>query len=663
LSSKYHIVDDALVEHIAAAPEKEQGRWLILEEHPDFSGQWAINCLDPHFYYEFESLIGSYRALPPSKLDDFLEISRELDYEVAFGEDPTSILDAYVGLNDDPPFELNSDLPKAEKGFLPFQRQGFNKLKDLDAGVALWSTGTGKTVLATAYVKYHVMKDDFDLCLFTVKSSNKINTQRKLETLAGINSVVVSGPPKWRRQVYENVLRRLSEGERGIVMVLNYEKYRDDFAETYENDEGNEVQRLLPEYMRFWEGEPLYVWDEMPMKLKNRGNLLYSAVCKILYHGAPAVNWEKKRAKRLRQLMLSATPIENDPENWFNNVRLLDPRIYGTVAEFRAQFVASYNYFNRHKPESWHELEKIGLMAAHIVHEVDKEKDPEIRAMFPDVIEEPYYIDWSDSDRKVYDTVTGKAKGMLADFDVDEVLALIGLMQMLCDAPSMVNDSAARREAYERALESFEESFDMEAKAPSPEGSEAAIELLIALDRVLTDDKHSKLHVLKQLLTEDHPNEKTCVFTTWNDAFLPKLSAYLTEWGVSHVVYRGSDAQKQVAQDAFREDPDIQVFLSSDAGSDSIDLEQASVVIHYNLPWKWSTFIQRQNRIHRVTSQYEVVRYYVLMMADSVEDRKLKIVERKKGYHKGVFGGAITDEAMSARMTREELVFILTGEG
>lgn len=662
MQSKYRLVDDELITHIADADDDEQGRWLILEDHPEFSGQWAVSCLDPHFFKDFEPLIGSYRSLPPNKLDGFIQVADELEYKIAFGDDPGSILDAYEHLNDEPSVEIDSSLPNTEKGFLPFQRHGFNKLKDQDAGVALWSTGTGKTVLATALTKYHQQQDNFDLCLFVVKSSNKVNTQRKLEDLGGIKSVVVSGPPGWRQKIYENVLQRLSDGERGIVMVLNYEKFRDDFAEVYENENENEVMRLVDDYLPFFEGDLLCVWDEMPNKLKNRNTWLYTAVSKALYHGAPALDWDRKRPKRLIQYMLSATPIENDPENWFNCIRILDPRIYGTVAEFRAQFVKSYNFFNPHKPEKWHELEKIGLMAAHIVHEVDKETDPEVRAMFPDTIEEPYYIDWSESDRKVYDTVTGKAKDILEAFDVDEVLALISLMQMLCDAPSMVNDSAARREAYERALEGFLESFDPDLKEPSREGSEAAIELLIAVGKVLSDDSHAKLQTLKSLLTEEHAHEKVCVFTIFNDTLLPKLAEYLDDWGVTYVLYRGTDAQKQEAQDAFREDPDIQVFLSSDAGSDSIDLEQASVVIHYDLPWKWSTFIQRQNRIHRVTSLHETVRYYTLMMANSVEDRKAKIIARKMGYHKGVFGGAITDEALSARMTREDLYYILTGD-
>jgi SNF2 family DNA or RNA helicase len=155
----------------------------------------------------------------------------------------------------------------------------------------------------------------------------------------------------------------------------------------------------------------------------------------------------------------------------------------------------------------------------------------------------------------------------------------------------------------------------------------------------LTDDRHTKLDTLRELLTEVHSDEKVLVFSAFNDALMPILEKHFSEWGVTYVRYHGSDTQKQAAQDAFADDNNVQVFLSSDAGSDSLSLEQASVVIHYDLPWKWSTFIQRQNRIHRVVSKFEKVRYYTLQMADSVEDRKVEIIQRKSGYHQSIFQG------------------------
>lgn len=631
---RHQIVDEALVRKLA--DEQERLNWLFLEPHADFDGHWYVNAFDKAFFMDLHEDLGPYKVVAPNNLESFLDKCAELNYQVAFFEDPTSILDAYSGLNAKPEVAIESDLPGTVNGMLPYQVQGFNFLKEVRGGVAMWSTGTGKTVLASALLKHRLERKEFDIAWFVVKSHNKINTQRALERLTGIQSIVLDGDKRKRKKLYAQI----DAADHPVVVITNYEKFRVD-------------QELL---MPLFEKRTFCIWDEMPTKLKTRTTQLYKSVCSCLYTcKAPQVNADKIRPSSLYQVMLSATPIENDPEDWFNCVRLLDPSVYGTVKDFRDEFVASYSWFDRNKPEVWHRLDKMGLMASSICHQVDK-TDPDIAHQFPNVIETPVYIDWHAADRKIYDKFTEEVAK--ADDDEINVLAAIGVMQMLCDAPTMVNNSAARRRSFEEAYEAFLDDGD---KAPSASGSEAAMRLVDALGATLTDDNHTKLETLRQLIVEDHANEKVVVFSAFNDGLMPILESKLKEWGVTHVRYNGSSSERQAAFDSFTQDSDIQVFLSSDAGSDSINLEQASVVIHYDLPWKWSTLIQRQNRIHRVTSEFQKVTFYTLLMANSVEDRKLALVNRKLGYHEGTFKGAIADQSASARMTKDDLLYILTG--
>lgn len=615
------VLDDKLMEHIAGSAEA--GNWLILEEHPDFPGAWVVNCLDPNWILDFPELLSS-RAVTPATLKSFLSSAEEKGYEVAFGETPTSILAVYERLNDEPTVELLSSLPGTEKGFLPYQVQGFNFLKDLHGGVAMWSTGTGKTVLASALLKHHQELGTFDYAWVVVKAHNKINTQRTLKRLADINSTVLDGPQKRR----EEALVGLKEAPPGTVIVTNYEKFRIDLVHIQPLFEGKRV---------------LIIWDEMPTKLKSRNTRLYKSIRKLLYK---KVDMSVQRPSDLRQFMLSATPIENGPEDWYNCVRLLDPKVYGTVKQFRDEYVQTYNHFS-YEPQTWRNLDRMGLKAAHITHQVDKES-PDIASQFPNVVEETFYIDWNKEDRAVYDLLLEESKKALVDREYfeDGIFGLIAVMQMMCCAPSMVSNSAALREAYEEGWG---------GKA----GSEVALKLQKLLTKKLTDDKHTKLETLRQLLLEEHPNEKIVLFSSFNDTLHPILEAHLQDWQVPYVRYAGSQRNKQVAQDYFTNEDFVRVFLSSDAGSDSLNLEQASVVINYDPPWKWSTKTQRQNRIHRVTSEFHKVRVYDLIMADSVEERKLKVISKKKGFHEGVFKGAISDQSESARMSREDLHYIL----
>ena len=47
------------------------------------------------------------------------------------------------------------------------------------------------------------------------------------------------------------------------------------------------------------------------------------------------------------------------------------------------------------------------------------------------------------------------------------------------------------------------------------------------------------------------------------------------------------------------------MFLSGDAGADSIDIAEARVGVNYNVPWKWTTLQQRQGRRDRVNSRFD----------------------------------------------------------
>lgn len=633
----WRLVDESFISELNESPETRH-EWLVLEPHPDFPGQWLVNGFDGGYQFDLREQIGSYRAVSPARLGPFLQGCEEYGYRVAFFEDPASILAEFEALNTEPAIELSSSMPGTVKGMLPFQIQGYNFLKDLNGGVAMWSTGTGKTVLAISLIKHHLEHQTFDTCWFVVKSHNKINTQRSLKRLAGIEAAVVDGNKRARKLTYEGIIG----ADDPTVVVTNYEKFRVDH------------ELLLP---LFEDRRVLIIWDEMPTKLKSRGTQLYHAVSTLLYRvPAPQVSAQKFRPSSLRQYMLSATPIENDPEDWFNCVRLLDPTVYGTVANFKNDYVAKYSFFDPNKPEEWHNLDKMGLKAAHVTHQVDK-KDPDIATQFPAVIEEPFYIGWDEEGRKVYDFFSKELlKELKKSDDEVNVLSAIGVMQMLCDMPSMVEDSALKRAKYEAAVDDGEFIARM--------GSAAALRLMEGLDvkgLTLSDSDHEKIRVLEYLLTERHPDEKIIIFSVYSHALLHKLGAFLDKWGVRYVIYGGTDKARQASFDQFKHDDKIRVFISSDAGSDSINLEEASVVINYDMPLKWATITQRANRAHRITSGHETVRIYTLLMENSVEDRIKEIVDRKFQYHQGVFKGAIADQAASSRMSASDLYYILSG--
>jgi SNF2 family DNA or RNA helicase len=223
----------------------------------------------------------------------------------------------------------------------------------------------------------------------------------------------------------------------------------------------------------------------------------------------------------------------------------------------------------------------------------------------------------------------------------------------------MVNDSAIKRAEYELELLNWQESEG--GREPDRRGSAVALELLSELG-ALSNDTHAKLKVLRELITEKHASEHILLYTSFGPMLLPLLSDLFEEWGVSHVTYHGTPAQKQRAYDAYRTG-DYQVWWSSDAGADSIDLELATVGIDFDLPWKYTTRTQRWNRANRAGAVHDFQTFYSLMMANSIEDRKLQIIEKKQGYHEGVYEGKLNEAAAAARMSKDDFLYILFGDG
>lgn len=654
MSKSVDILDDEAIEHIAQLDKKQQRDYLFLSRHKKYPGRWYVDSLDQTFFLDFEELIGKYRTVSPVGLGEFMDRASELDYKVYFEEDPASLLGDFDHLNTPPKFSLNSDLPGTINGMLKFQLQGFNYLRNLDnkGGYAIWSTGTGKTALVASLIKQHVdVEDLFDLSLVVVKKNNRTDMQRKLAELGDLGSVIIDGTPAKRDAIYDQINLWLRAGIKTIAIV-NYEKFRDDYEQLEALVEGRRV---------------LVFWDEMPTKLSNRGIILYDSVRTAFYAtGSKTVKWQDIRPSSLRQYGLSATPITNTPEGVLNQVRLIDPDVWPTIRGWEKQYVATRNFFSK-EPETFKDLDRAGLEIEFMTHQVDKE-DPDIAAMFPKVFEEPVYIDWDPRDRRVYDKLLSIAADLAKKARDGEgkkfnALQVIGAAQMICDAPSMILTSATNREAFDALLEEAEiEGEDPELSGITT-GSEAAQKLVESLSlKDFTDEHSAKLDKLRELITERHPNEKIIVFTSFADYIFPVLEAKLAEWGVTFRTYRGTSKQRQEAKDQWREDPDIQVFLSSDAGSDSIDLPEASVVIDYDLPWSYATLIQRHNRAHRINSKHKFVTFYTLLMVDSIEDRKVEIISIKLGFHRGMFKGEISEDFISARMTGGDVMYILTGE-
>lgn len=640
----YEIVDDLqeYIDSLSELPKAERESLLFLEEDDTLPKHWAVECLDESFVRDFEGVL-KRRVVHPFSFDKFSNRAHEMGYNLVWLDDPTNVFNWASSLYDEPDVEINSTLPGTTKGFLPFQIQGYNFLKNSRAGVANWSTGTGKTVLAAALTRHYVERKKADLVVWVVKAHNKINTQRAIKKLTDLDSTIIDGTPKQREVIYKQVISASRPSNKGTpIVIVNYEKFRDD-------------ERFMTKL--FAKTRVYVVWDEMPTKLRNRGTQLYRATARVLYTCATDkranVDAKRLRSKSLSQLMLSATPIENNPMDFFNCERLLTGgTTYGTITQFNQMYVRSWSPWNMSVPKDFKNVTLMGQKAVEITHQVDK-KDPDIASQFPSVLDDIVSVEMGPAQQKLYDRLMVQFldEERENDFNEENILAKIGVAQMICNHPLMALNSAM---AYDDPNSGY--------------GSAIAYRLLQTVgEKVFKAAGAAKLEPLQEKLegVEDEKNGKAVIFSVYNAALLPILSKQLHDWNLDHVVYHGSltGKKKQEAEDRFRDDKSCRVFLSSDSGSDSINLENANITIHYDIPWLYSRKVQRLNRMNRITSKFETQWDWTLYINGTVESRRMELQEIRREWDEAVFKGAVADISGGARSnTKKDLLYILFGQ-
>jgi len=139
--------------------------------------------------------------------------------------------------------------------------------------------------------------------------------------------------------------------------------------------------------------------------------------------------------------------------------------------------------------------------------------------------------------------------------------------------------------------------------------------------------RDKKLAALKDLLTQRHPSEKVLIFTQFADTVnylateLDHLGALAGVTGQSedptHLACRFSPISNDYAIKP--EETEFRVLISTDVLSEGQNLQDAAIVVNYDLPWAIIRLIQRAGRVDRLGQAAPVILCYSFMPADKVE--------------------------------------------
>ncbi|MGQ9684188.1 MAG: helicase-related protein [Anaerolineae bacterium] len=140
----------------------------------------------------------------------------------------------------------------------------------------------------------------------------------------------------------------------------------------------------------------------------------------------------------------------------------------------------------------------------------------------------------------------------------------------------------------------------------------------------------AKLHALHRLLTEEHAREKVIVFTQFADT-VRYLEAQLRAMGVQRMAGVTGQSEDPTAV-AWRFSPqcngkggrvapdeELRVVIATDVLSEGQNLQDACIVVNYDLPWAIIRLIQRVGRVDRIGQRAQAILCYSFLPAEGVE--------------------------------------------
>jgi len=143
-------------------------------------------------------------------------------------------------------------------------------------------------------------------------------------------------------------------------------------------------------------------------------------------------------------------------------------------------------------------------------------------------------------------------------------------------------------------------------------------------------NQDSKLEELYKLLAVKHAQEKVLVFSQFADT-VNYVARELSRLGVSELAAVTGDTDdpselacrfspaSNLCRDEVPSSEELRVLIATDVLSEGQNLQDAAVIVNYDLPWAIIRLVQRAGRIDRIGQHAEQILCYSFLPADGVE--------------------------------------------
>jgi superfamily II DNA or RNA helicase len=296
-------------------------------------------------------------------------------------------------------------------------------------------------------------------------------------------------------------------------------------------------------------------------------------------------------------LMLTATPIHNRLWDIYSLVDLLTvarghKNPFGTEGMFARRFIADDRESARHlKPEAREEFRSI------VYGYMSRVRRADAKLSFPDRVVLMHRADPTPAEKALVQIVAKHIAKL-------NRLAQISILQALASSPDALRaqlDNMARNGTVPATL---------------------ATDVSTVVRTMPISAKLASLGALASELAAKDPDKWRMVIFTGRRETQTTIQAFLEQRGwVVGIINGSTTGTNKNTLARFRQNPPAcHVIVSTEAGSEGINLQVANVVVNYDLPWNPMIVEQRIGRVQRLASEHAKVSIYNVMLRGTFEE-------------------------------------------